>query len=415
MQGDSRRTRRGRLARSRNPAMQPWFQLPPAVDRHGAVVVVGAGLAGCSVARALAERGREVVLFERGDAVASGASGNPVGVAKPFVTRAPSVADDFHRAAFSELQDWLNHATWLAGTGFKRIGAVQLTEGIYPTSDRYELVDAATASIRAGRELPSGGLFFAAAGFLDPSAFCRAAVAHPRVDLRLASDIEVHANNGGWEIVDQHGLSTHARTVILASGTGLTQTPWTDTLPMIPARGQISRFACQQSAILPTCVVAGKHYAIPNDDTLYVGASFDRHDTGTDLREPDHLANLAGLGALLPGLDTVPEALSGHVGVRATTPDRMPFVGPVPDTRQCSEVYHDLARGLPASSYAPLPVVPGLAVLGGFGSRGIVLAPYTARLMVDWLCGGDELQAWMPLLSPVRFQIRALRRATLDA
>ena len=29
-----------------------------------------------------------------------------------------------------------------------------------------------------------------------------------------------------------------------------------------------------------------------------------------------------------------------------------------------------LARGLPASSYMPLPVVPGLAVLGGFGSRG---------------------------------------------
>jgi len=395
--------------------MQPWFQLPPAVDRHGTVVVVGAGLAGCSVARALAERGREVVVFERGDAVASGASGNPVGIVKPFVTRAPSVADDFHHAAFSELQDWLNHARWLAGTGFRRVGAVQLTEGVYPTSDRYEVVDAATASTRAGRDLPSGGLFFAEAGFLDPSAFCRAAIAHPLVDLRLASDIEVYANNGAWEIVDQHGHSTHARTVVLASGTGLAQTRWTDTLPMVPARGQVSRFACQQSATLPTCVVAGKHYAIPSDDTLYVGASFDRHDSATDLRERDHAANLTGLGALLPGLEPAPEAISGHVGVRATTPDRMPFAGPVPDTMQCSEAYNDLARGLPASSYMPLPVVPGLAVLGGFGSRGIVLAPYTARLMADWLCGGDELQAWMPLLNPVRFQIRALRRATHDA
>lgn len=351
------------------------------------------------------------MLFERGDTPAVEASGNPVGVVKPFVTRAQSAADDFHHAAFSELQAWLTPADWRLGSGFRPVGAVQLTEGRYPESERYTLVDAREASERAGCKLPSGGLFFADAGYLNPSAFCRTAVAHPLITLRLRCTIDLQARDGAWELVDQDGGSTRVRAVIVASGTGIAQSPWTNSLPMTPARGQISRFACPWSKRPLQCVVAGRHYAIPHDDTLYVGATFDRGDTRSDVRENDHAANRSGLRALLPGIDIGTDSLSGHAGVRATTPDRFPFAGPMPDSAHCAVAYADLARGLPASRYPPLPVIPGLAVLGGLGSRGIVLAPFVGNLLADWLCGGRELQAWMPLLNPVRFQVRALRRS----
>lgn len=43
-------------------------------------LVIGAGLAGCHTARALAERGWEVEVLERGEAIAGEGSGNPQGL-----------------------------------------------------------------------------------------------------------------------------------------------------------------------------------------------------------------------------------------------------------------------------------------------------------------------------------------------
>ncbi|NBY04331.1 MAG: FAD-dependent oxidoreductase [Betaproteobacteria bacterium] len=44
------------------------------------VIVIGAGLAGAAVARALADKGWKVLVLESGNKVCSGGSGVPVGV-----------------------------------------------------------------------------------------------------------------------------------------------------------------------------------------------------------------------------------------------------------------------------------------------------------------------------------------------
>ena len=197
---------------------------------------------------------------------------------------------------------------------------------------------------------------------------------------------------------------------MLASGASLGSTPWTDELPVFPARGQITRFALATGCRAPRRVVTGRHYAIPDGDTVYVGATFDRGITDAAPRASDDAANRTALAELLPDVTVRSRALSGHAGVRATTPDRMPLIGPVPDAGAGRHRHAELSRGLPPTRYPPPPCVPGLAVLGGFGSRGIVAAPFAASLLADWLCGGERLQPWAPLVHPARFAIRALRR-----
>src|SRR5690606_28202219 len=61
------------------PAIEYWAQ-PPAAASHQRVVVIGAGLAGTSTARALAQRGWPVTLLDAADTPGSGASGNPQGI-----------------------------------------------------------------------------------------------------------------------------------------------------------------------------------------------------------------------------------------------------------------------------------------------------------------------------------------------
>ncbi|MEO7056500.1 MAG: FAD-dependent oxidoreductase, partial [Caldimonas sp.] len=63
------------------------------------VVIVGAGLAGCAIASALAEQGRTSVVFDRRDRVAAEASGNAAGLFHGVVHRADGRHARWHRAA----------------------------------------------------------------------------------------------------------------------------------------------------------------------------------------------------------------------------------------------------------------------------------------------------------------------------
>ena len=104
--------------------------------------------------------------------------------------------------------------------------------------------------------------------------------------------------------------------------------------PAEPVRGQISLLpptsataglrivACGRSALLP---VHGGHHLLASTD--------DHHDADEQVREADHDRVLRGLAEGRPALA---RALSGvaptgaWVGVRRTTPDRRPLIGPVP-------------------------------------------------------------------------------------
>ena len=52
----------------------PYYAAPQALDRPGAIVIVGAGVIGASIAYHLAQRGAQVIILEK-ERPASGATG----------------------------------------------------------------------------------------------------------------------------------------------------------------------------------------------------------------------------------------------------------------------------------------------------------------------------------------------------
>ena len=195
----------------------------------------------------------------------------------------------------------------------------------------------------------------------------------------------------------------------------------TCALPIVAARGQSSRFAVSGNAVLKT-VVTGKRYAIPDGKSVIIGASFVRDQTDTQIRRCEHEQNRTGLNTLIPTIDIDPEALSGFCAIRATTPDRFPVVGPMPQLSGYPENYARLSDGLPGHRFPNASYYKGLYVISGFGSRGIVSTPYCANLLADYLLGSadqnrknsDEdseiLSSWSAQLHPGRFKVRDLRR-----
>ncbi|MEM7378226.1 MAG: FAD-dependent oxidoreductase, partial [Pseudomonadota bacterium] len=167
-------------------ATESGLATPPAGDPRTALVV-GGGVAGASIARALAERGSLVTVLEAGDRPARGASGNPRAVIRPVLARNredplatfyASASAHAHRTLLSHPRLTHPALSCLAGAHVETEHAHQLDCGEHAVS----LLDAASASGRVG--LPArAGVFLHDALTLDPATLCGALLAHPAVTL----------------------------------------------------------------------------------------------------------------------------------------------------------------------------------------------------------------------------------------
>jgi len=423
----------------------PWFQLPDAPDlinsnigsESNPFVIVGAGLAGCNLAFELAQRDQHVLLIDKESSVAYGASGNCAGIVKPFVTREPSTAATFYTAAFSYFLYRMQQQEFAQAAEFNQCGVLQLVQKSYPPSAVYTCTTPAEASALAGVPINSDGIFFDKAGWINPAAFCAALVSHGNIKIRLNCRVdEILQDDTLWRLsctqLDESDASKHSHTIntsqlILTNGATLHAFTQTQAIPITAARGQVSIFTPVKPLPLKT-VISAKHYFIPTKNNLHVGASFSRNNMQENIDASDHQQNLHGLQALDSGIAVNPSPSGGFVGIRATTPDRLPVVGPAPDAHAYQHNYALVKNGLPTDRFKPASYYTGLSVLGGLGSRGIVSAPYCARLLSVWLCSTlpvnqnrqdsaeqtditPTLQTNSDLLHPARFIIRQLRRA----
>ena len=424
--------------------MTPWFDLPTQTSldikccssQHASpVVIIGAGLAGCNLAYQLALRGIQTLVIEAGNSIASGASSNPVAVVKPFVTRQPSDAHDFYAKAFDYLLRQLASEHLRNRVPFKQCGVLQLTHQQYPNNNMYQGVSSETATKLAGVKIASNALWFEQGGWLNPKQYCSALLTHPLITVQLNSrliNFKCEPTHCTLEVKTDTAtkLITTPR-LLLANGIGLHRFSQTEDVPITPAKGQLSCMTNSESTLLQ-CVISGKHYVIPANKRIYIGASFHRGDESLHVSKVDHTSNINGLQAM--GLQTVlsntkqSQQPEGFTGIRATTPDRLPIVGPLPDFNFYREQYATLNKGYRPNKYPSAQYLPCTYLLGGFGSRGLVSAAYSASLLANQLCPGSEpsptarnqatpcepkadtLETWAALLHPARFFIRNQKR-----
>lgn len=330
----------------------------------GPVAVIGAGIAGASLVRALKAQGADVRLFDAAGPGA-GASGNPRGLMGPrldagFGPSARLAARAFARARrlYADIPDAA------APTGMlqleqsprdpRRFAAIAASDLFEPGD--LACLDASAASGLAGDDT-AGGLHVRSALTVTPARIL-AAWAGETETARISAIAPCPA---GWRLVGTDGETlAEAAVVCLAAGWGLTEIEWPgEHPPLSPIRGQMSWAAGVTSPL----GVGWGGYAAPGPDSLAFGATYDRGDTGVDHRPGDDLRNLANLARGLPRLagrlDASP--LQGRASIRAVTPDREPVAGAVPGAE-------------------------GLYVLTGLGSRGFTNAPLLAEHVAALIC-----------------------------
>ena len=374
--------------------------------------MIGGGIAGAAAAAALGRRGIAVTIVERHAGLAAGASGNPWAVVMPRLDLGEGAAALWSRAAW-------RHAEALLGTmpeivrrsgvlmlarderRAARLAAAEARAGLPPGALR--LVDAAEASRLSGVPLDGAALWLPSGGLVDPLACCRRLAAGATVLTGAAVSSVVQAGVG-WHLAGADGtVLLEADAVVLAGGSDTCRLAQADWLPLVPVRGQLSLVPeTAASGPLRTVLSCGG-YLTPSHGGLHLlGATHDRY--GFDaaawpqpVTARDHAHNLAALPpalrCLLPA--DAPAGWGGRAAIRCTAPDALPVVGPLPDA----------AGNLDAH--------PGLFVLTGLGSRGMVSAPLAAELLAarmlaePWPVDRNTGAA----LAPMRFIERARRRA----
>jgi len=405
----------------RSPARAPVRR--EIVEPHA--VIVGAGLAGCAAAWALAEQGWRSTVLERSAGVGDGASGNPAGLFHGIVNGQDGTHARFNRAAAFEARAAVRvaHAEHGVAAGLQGLLRLETTQPVAQMratlarlglpADYVQAFDAEQASACAGIALPAPAWWYPGGGWVDPAALARSWLARSAGAAQLRTGVEVAAlrrDSTMWELLDARGQCVARSTTVVLANAGdalalLGATDW----PIQSVRGQISRaLAADFDGPLPRVPVAGSGYLLPAvGEAAVFGATAQFDDADPEVREADHLHNLAQLERLLgraSGLQC--SALHGRTGWRSTSLDRLPVVGAVPDNS---------APGAAGRRDQPrfVPRARGLFVLTALGSRGITWSALCGQVLAASITGAPlPLEAdLLDAIDPARYISRQLRRA----
>ncbi|MBM7334802.1 MAG: bifunctional tRNA (5-methylaminomethyl-2-thiouridine)(34)-methyltransferase MnmD/FAD-dependent 5-carboxymethylaminomethyl-2-thiouridine(34) oxidoreductase MnmC [Alcanivorax sp.] len=381
----------------------PWR---PATLRRGTALVAGAGLAGATSARALAERGWQVTVLDPAG-IARGASGNRAGVVYSTPSPHLTAQNRFYQLSYGHALRWLRRYRFPGHGQGALNGVVQhyvddkQSAKIRAAADSGAWPDTLLVAGEHSAELRGGG-------YLNPPAWCAALLDHPAITVERRTLGGLRPGTPAVAVLDDGSERTADAIVIATAGAARdleVSGRELGDLPLKRIRGQVSY--CRATAASAAWERARCHggYLTPALDGLHcVGATFDLHDGDPAPRDDDDRANLAQLRQYLPdrwaelGGDAI-QVVERRVGFRCQSTDFLPLTGPLPDPDGDGST-----------------ALPGLWLNIAHGSRGLTGTPLCAEILADRIsdapppADGPLLEA----LDPGRFLRRKKKKLKVE-
>ena len=296
------------------------------------VIVIGAGVIGCSIAWRLAQRGRSVIVVEKGEPV-SQATWAAAGMLHPITdTDLPS----FHglmRASFAEYPAFVAELREITGIDAGLILDEEIGGG---SVDNRRLGEAAYIAARA-------------AG----------------VEFRMHTAARrIHHSDNTFDSVELNNRERlEGDAVVIAAGAWSAEILGLPIrIPVVPVRGQMLAVE-HEPQLLEHIIITDECYLVPRGEKrLLIGATVEH--AGFDTRVTEE-----GIRGLVKAAHhVVPEVAKAKIvetwaGLRPGTPDELPILG------------RD-------------PRIEGVYYATGHYRNGILLAPITARLMSELIVSG---------------------------
>ncbi len=338
------------------------------------VAIIGGGLAGCAAAYMLRRAGAEPVIYEAGPALASGASGNMLGLYNPRLSAQFSPEAQYYAGAFMLAREVF---AGLEGIEWNPCGALHLItdekkekrlRGALESwgwgEEDMKWLGSDDASAVAGVSVPYEALYLPASGSVSPVRLCGA----------YTQGVEVHLNTPVFDLE-----TLEAEAVILACGGAVKD--FIPGLPLQSVRGQVTHVKSQGPlAGLKTCLCYGGYVSPAQEGVHMVGSTFQRWLAHTDILPEDDGDNLRKLGDAVPALGGAYEIVGHRAALRTASRDQFPVVGAVPGRE-------------------------GVYVSTAHGSHGIISSMMAAQLLAGMISAGPPAlpERVIECLNPARF------------
>jgi tRNA 5-methylaminomethyl-2-thiouridine biosynthesis bifunctional protein len=257
----------------------------------------------------------------------------------------------------------------------------------------YEKVGASRFPHIDADALKWGALWFADAAFVDPMGAAKRLL--EGVETRWGVEAGPRFANGVW-----HVEKFAAPNLVLA--TGAANLPV--ALPWLSVGGVWGeRVDVHSDAEIPVTLHQKLSVSANVNGVVRIGATHVRNDPRSEIERVNQL--IVDAVGLVPALadQRIVKIYAGH---RASVPDHLPVVGPVPDIAKLAARYQRPPKNLQPGD-ASIDRMPGLYLVNGFGGRGFVFGPRMGSLAAEAVAKGTSVP---PVVSPDRFALRYLRK-----
>jgi len=361
------------------------------------IAILGAGIASASAAHALSVRGANVIVFDSAG-IASGASGNPLALLMPRLDAGDTVQARLLIDAYLAARQ-----TYSGMDGAHETSVRQMPKDTAELSRFAKLLADPPLPLEDLEAISGGGLLHKRAMILEPQKIVASLLEGVRVQIGTVNiDLRNRTVNG--ETFDA---------IIMANAmSAIQQFDW---LKLEGRLGQVE-FVTGATRVEADALASG-HYALALNDERLWGATFEKIPQDADATTSDTARedNAEALKKLSPWWrrDAKDHQVTSRAAIRATTADRLPLIGAVPNLEAMLEAFSGLRTGRAAETDAPL--LPGIFLVNGFGARGFTWGPWAGRILAAMCLGGPvaaEVSA-LEAISPSRLILRALKRGEI--
>lgn len=316
-------------------------------------IIVGFGIAGAALALQLRKRGFTVVIFD--DPYEHQASRVAAGLFNPVTGKLMTRTWNAD-VLFPYLHDFYRDAEKITNSRFFHPMPICIPFlSIEEQNDWLTTSEEVFSKSRYGDFIkdPFGGVMLRSGGYLDTVKYLE--------ETSKLFTIEHRFDYNDLTISDTVTYKSYeAKAIIFCEGLRVKDNPYFNWVPVRLLKGETVEIRLDKT---PPCIFNRGVYVVPTGDTWRVGATYS-HDTTEGTTE----AGQSELRKKLDALLAIPYTTGTHNwGIRPTTPDRRPIVGPHPEHKN-------------------------VLIFNGMGTKGVSLAPWSSGILCDFLTEGFQIK-----------------------
>jgi glycine/D-amino acid oxidase-like deaminating enzyme len=355
--------------------------------------ILGAGLAGLSLADALQQQDFSTAVIDKND-IAAGASGTPGGLVNLATGRRATKVWKAEQCYETISRNLSKVQAVTKEPFYQKSGLLRpalLKKMARKMSDRYENTswpngwcqwksEGEIKEMHPGIECVDGGLWLPIGLSVDVGAYLRGYAHFLRqlgVPIHTGKKAQLSPHDNGWQL-EFDDITIQARNIVFATGGSTTESPYWDWLPLHYIKGQVALFSTGDRPLSFSHSISSLGYmAQTNKSNTFVQGSTYEHDfTHVNPDEEGEQYLRQRMRRTLPQLEEKVETIGQWAGVRTSTPNRKPILGRHPE-------------------------YPNMHLFTGLGSKGLLYSKILANHYVDHL---SEDKALFPEVDIARLE-----------